>query len=114
MTAVAFQVDYEVFAHTEKHRQLFRALAADGTAATIRRVWHKILFDLVREDVKAVFPKDEYSSVPTEALVHTITGSLFGLVIWWLEGSTTLSAREINSIFRKLTIPVVTTAARSD
>lgn len=104
---------YEVFTHTENHRQLFRALSADGTAVVIKRAWHKILFDLVREDVKTVFPKEEYSSVPTDALVHMITGALFGLLMWWLEGSTTLSAREINSIFRKLMIPVVTIAARS-
>ena len=104
---------FEVFTHTEKHRELFRALSADGTAVVIKRAWHKILLDLVREDVKAVFPKEEYSSVPTEALVHIITGSFFGLLMWWLEGSTTLSAREITSMFRKLMIPVVTNAART-
>ena len=108
-----FAFGYEVFAHTERHRRLFRALSADGTAAVIKRAWHQILFNLVREDLKAVFPKEEYSSVPTDALVHMITGSLYGLLMWWLEGSTTLSAREINAIFRGLTLPVITTAARS-
>ncbi|HEX3252966.1 MAG TPA: TetR/AcrR family transcriptional regulator [Pyrinomonadaceae bacterium] len=56
---------YDVFAHTEKHRRLFRALSADSTGFAIQRTWHKILLDLVREDVKAVMPKEEYSSVPT-------------------------------------------------
>ena len=104
---------HEVFTHTEKHRHLFRALSTDNTGVAIQRIWHKILLDLVREDVKAVFPKEEYSSVPTEALVHFITGALFGLLMWWFEGSTTLSASEINAIFRKLTMPVVTVAAQS-
>jgi hypothetical protein len=36
--------------------------------------------------VKAVFSEEEYSSVPTEALVHFIHGAIFGLVMWWLEG----------------------------
>lgn len=104
---------YDVFAHTEKHRQLFRALSADSTGFAIQRTWHKILLDLVREDVKAVFPREEYSSVPTEALVRFIAGAFFGVLIWWLEGATTLSAREIDATFRKLTVPVVTMAARS-
>ena len=108
-----FAFSYEVFAHTERHRQLFRALSADGTAVVIKRAWHQILFNLVREDVKAVFPNEEYCSVPIDALVHMITGSLYGLLMWWLDGSTTLSAREINTIFRRLTLPVITTAARS-
>jgi hypothetical protein len=32
--------------------------------------------------------------------------------MWWLKGSTTQSAREINETFRKLTMPVVTIAAQ--
>jgi hypothetical protein len=52
-----FAFGYEVFTHTEKHRQLFRPLSPDATAAVIKRAWHKILFDLVREDVKTAFPK---------------------------------------------------------
>ena len=103
---------YDVFAHTENHRQLFRALSADSTGFAVQRTWHKILLDLVREDVKAVIPKEQYSSVPIEALVRFITGAFYGVLIWWLEGSTTLSAREINATFRKFTLPVVTTAAR--
>lgn len=101
---------YEVFAHTEQHRELFRALCADNTGAVILRAWHKILLDLVREDVKALFPKEEYSSVPTEALVRYIAGAFYGVLVWWLEGSTPLSAQDINKAFRKLTLPVVTTA----
>ena len=103
---------YDVFAHTEKHRQLFRALSADSTGFAIQRTWHKILLDLVREDVKAVMPKEEYSSVPTEALVRFIAGAFYGFLIWWLEGSMTLSAHEIDTTFRKLTLPVVRSAIR--
>ena len=104
---------YEVFAHTEKHRQLFRALSTDSTGVAIQQAWHKILLDLVREDVKAVFAKEENSSVPTDALVRFIAGAFFGVLIWWLEGERNLSAREITAIFRKLTVPVVTAAART-
>ncbi len=103
---------YDVFAHTEKHRQLFRALSADSTGFAIQRAWHKILLDLVREDVKAVFPNEQYSSVPTEALVRFIAGAFYGVLIWWLEGSTNLSAHEVNEAFRNLTLPVVTMAAQ--
>jgi len=104
---------YEVFAHTEQHRRLFHALSADNTGFAIQRTWQKILLDLVREDLKAAFPKQEYSSEQSEVLVRFIAGAFFGVLIWWLEGSTPLSAREIDAMFHKLTVPVVTMAARS-
>jgi len=96
----------EVFSHTEKRRYLFRSLSGDRTGVAIQRVWNKMLLDLVREDVKSTFPNEQPSS---EALVHFITGALFGVLMWWFEGSTTMSAREINAIFRQLALPALRT-----
>lgn len=96
----------EVFAHTEKHRYLFRSLSADRTDVAIQRVWHKMLLDLVREDVKSTFPNEQPNS---DELVHFITGALFGLLMWWFEGSTRISAREMNAIFRQLALPALRT-----
>ena len=94
----------ELFAHTEKHRGLFRSLSADRTGVAIQRVWHKMVLDLVREDVKSTFPNEQPNS---DALVHFITGALFGLLIWWFEGSTTISAQEMNAVFRRLALPAL-------
>lgn len=96
----------EVFAHTEKHRYLFRSLSADRTGVAIQRLWHKMLLDLVREDVKSTFPNEQPNS---DALVHFITGALFGVLMWWFEGATTISAREINAIFRQLALSALKT-----
>jgi AcrR family transcriptional regulator len=107
-----FAFGYEVFAHTERHRQLFRALSADKTGFAIQRTWHKILLDLVREDVKAVIPAQQYSAGQTEPLVRFIAGAFFGVLMWWLEGSAPLSAREIDATFHKLMMPVVMMVSR--
>jgi AcrR family transcriptional regulator len=100
----------EVFTHAEEHRGLFLTLSRDKTGVGIQRVWHKILLDLVRDDMKAVISKKDDSSIPIDALVHFITGALFDLTMWWFEGATTLSAKELNAAFRQLAIPVVRAA----
>jgi hypothetical protein len=99
-----------VFAHTEKHRRLFRALSADSTGFAIQRTWHKILLDLVREDVKAGFP-----NTAQYRLKHWSVSSPAHSMALFSGGSRVqrLSAREIDAIFRSLTMPVVRIAAQS-
>jgi len=104
-----FAFSHEVFAHAEEHRDLFRAMAGRESGAAIRRVWHKMLLDLVRQDVKAVAPRGGGGSVPTEALAQFITGALFGLLMWWFEGEVRLTGEEMNGVFRRLAIPTVKT-----
>ena len=65
---------------------------------------HKLLLDLVRDDVKALASHEETTSVPTEALVQFVAGSFFGLLMWWLNGKMRLSVEEINSLFRRLAL----------
>jgi hypothetical protein len=42
-----------------------------------------------------------------EALAQFITGALFGLLRWWLNGKMRLSVEEVNTLFRRLAIPVL-------
>jgi hypothetical protein len=68
---------------------------------------HRILLDLVRDDVKGTVSRVRANSVPVEALAQFITGALFGLLMWWLNGKMRLSVEEVNTLFRQLAIPVL-------
>jgi AcrR family transcriptional regulator len=98
---------YEIFAHANEHRDVFLAMAGMRSHAIVQQLLYRILLDLVREDVKATVSRVRANSVPVEALAQFITGALFGLMMWWLNGKMRLSVEEVNTLFRQLAIPVL-------
>ena len=100
-----FAFSREMFAHVDEYREVFRAMAGNESGAVVQQIFHKILLDLVRADVKATVPRGEAGSIPAEALARFIAGGLFGLLMWWLNGKMRPSAEEMNTIFRRLALP---------
>jgi AcrR family transcriptional regulator len=98
---------HELFAHVSDHRDLFQAMAGKHSGAVIQSVVHKLLLDLIRDDVKSTLPRAEASSVPAEALAQFVAGGMFGLLMWWMGGKTRPSAGELNRIFQRLAIAVL-------
>ncbi len=101
---------HELFAHTDGHRDLFRALVADGSVGLLKQVFHRMIVDLVRDDVKALLARAGAGSPPTEPAVQFVAGGLYGLLMWWLEARVRPSAEELNQALRRLAIPAVTAA----
>lgn len=98
---------HELFAHVSDHRDLFQAMAGKRSGAVIQSVVHKLLLDLIRDDVQSILPRAEASSVPAEALAQFIAGGMFGLLMWWMGGRTRPSVDELNGIFQRLAIAVL-------
>jgi AcrR family transcriptional regulator len=98
---------YEVFAHVNEYREVSRAMVGRQSGAAVQRVLHKLLVDLVRDDVKAAVRRGADSRMPREALAQFIAGALFGLLMWWLEEKRPLSPNAMNDIFRRLAIPAI-------
>jgi AcrR family transcriptional regulator len=109
----AFAFGREMFAHVDEYREVFRAMAGKQSGAVVEQTFHKILLDLVRDDVKAMVPSGEAGSVPPEALAQFVAGGLFGLLTWWLNGRMRLTAEEMNTIFRRLAVPAMKALPRS-
>ena len=107
-----FGFSRELFEHTHGHREVFRAMVGDRSAALIRQVFHRMLVDLVREDVKAIVSRSEGGSMPTDAVVQFAADGLFGLLMWWLEARARPGVEEVNALFRRLAIPAVQAALR--
>src|SRR5215216_6649589 len=63
---MVFAFSRDLFAHAEEHRELFRAMVGKESGAAIQRLWHKMLLDLVRQDVKVAAKRGDLSSVNTE------------------------------------------------
>jgi AcrR family transcriptional regulator len=105
-----FGFSQEVFAHTNEYRDAFRVMVGQRSGAVVQRLLHKLLVELIREDVKRNVVKAESTPVQTEAVVHFITGALVGVLMWWLDGRMRLSVDEVNAYFRKLAIPALKAA----
>lgn len=109
--ALAFS--HEMFAHTDAHRDLFRAMVGKKSGATVQQVIHRLVVELVRDDVKAVVMRGAEGPVPVEALVQYVAGGFFGLLMWWLSGRSRLPVDEVNALFRRLALPALAAARRA-
>ncbi|HEU5239855.1 MAG TPA: TetR/AcrR family transcriptional regulator [Pyrinomonadaceae bacterium] len=107
-----FAFSQEMFAHANEHREIFQAMVGKESGAAIQRLLHKLLVDLVRDDVKATMPRGDGGSVPIEALVQFVGSGLFGLLMWWMDGKMRLSVDDVNATFRRLAVPAVKAAMR--
>jgi AcrR family transcriptional regulator len=102
-----FAYSHEMFVHVDEHRAVFRSMVGKRSGAVIQQLFHKMLVDLVREDIKGLMPRAASNSTPTEAVVQLVAGGLFGLVLWWVDGRMKLSIEEVDALFRRLAIPAV-------
>jgi AcrR family transcriptional regulator len=107
-----FGFSRDVFAHTNEHRDVFRAMVGKRSGAIVERLLHKLLIELLREDVTAAVGGTRSREVQAEALVQFLAGSLFGLLMWWLDGRGKLSEAELDGLFRAMALPAFTTATR--
>jgi AcrR family transcriptional regulator len=62
-----FAFSEEMFAHANEYRDVFRAMVGKKSGATVRRMLHKLLVDLVRDDVKGTVARTDSNAVPTES-----------------------------------------------
>ena len=91
-----------MFVHVNEHRTVFRSMVGKGSGAVIQHLFHKMLVDVVREDIKALMPQRANGGRLHEAVVQLIAGGLFGLVLWWVDGPMKLSVEEVDALFRRL------------
>lgn len=107
-----FAFSDEVFLHAGEHREMFRHMLGKRSGAVIQQLFHKMLVELVRDDVTTLVSRSPGASLPAEAVVQFVAGGLFGLLMWWVDGRMRLSPEEVNSMFRRLALPAVKAALR--
>jgi hypothetical protein len=105
-----FGFSQEIFSHTHDYRDVFRAMVGTRSGAAVQRLLHKVLVDLVREDVKQTVARTGHDAVPAEAVVQFMAGALFGLMMWWLDGKPRVSVSEVNALFRRLAVAALKAA----
>lgn len=102
-----FGFSQELFTHTDQHRDVFRAMAGERSVGLIQQVFHRMLVELVRDELKATVPREAPAATSAEPVVQFVAGGLFGMLMWWLEGRSRPKADEVNALFRRLAVPAM-------
>ncbi len=102
-----FAFTREMFAHVAEYREIFRAMVGKQSGTMVQGLLHKIIVDLLRDDVRAIVARNKAGAVPPEAAVQFLAGGLFGMMKLWAEGKLRGSAEEVNAVFHKLALPSV-------
>src|SRR5438093_8101963 len=75
-----FAFSRELFTHANEHRTVFRAMVGKRSGAVVQQLLQKMLVDLVREEVKAIWAERDDEPTPVEAIAQFIGGGLFALL----------------------------------
>lgn len=101
-----FAFTHDLFVHADEYREVFHAMTAQG-GVVVQRLLHKLLIELVRDDIDAATERGATSAVTIDCVAQFVAGGLVGLLIWWLNARPRLSAAEMNELFRKFAMPTL-------
>jgi AcrR family transcriptional regulator len=98
-----------LFRHVDGHRRLYRAIVGRESGVIVERKMRRMLADLVREDLKSCKSAGQ-KTISTDLAVQYVVGALWSVLTWWMDYRVPLSPEDMNSIFRRLTLPGLDTA----
>jgi len=102
-----FAFTRELFAHAEEHRDVFAAMMGRRSGTAFQQHLHRMLADLVREDLETLVGRKKHDPLEVEAAVQFVTGALIGLLVTWLDRMTRLSAEQLDALFHRMALPAV-------
>lgn len=90
--------------HAGSHLNLYRvAVGGRGGTAALAQI-HKIIADLVRNDLASMRKGKAEASVPDELVVQYLAGAFVALMTWWLDGGAKLPVERVDEMFRRLAL----------
>jgi AcrR family transcriptional regulator len=106
-----FGFSHEMFVHVDEYRHVFAAMAGWQSGVVVQRLLHKLLVDLVRDDITAASARGAANGVTVEAAAQFLAGGLLGVLLWWLNARPKLSAAAANALFQRLATPALAAVA---
>jgi AcrR family transcriptional regulator len=102
-----FAFAHELFAHAEQHRDVFAAMLGKRSGTVFQHHLHRMLADLVREDLDSLVSRRKREVVQVEAMVQFVAGGLLGLLLSWQDKLGRLSVDDMDTLFRQMALPAV-------
>ena len=92
--------------HAEGQRQICRAMVGKNTSEAVRAPFRELVVELLAKDLETL----DASRPSSEATLHFLAGGFMGLLVWWLESASELSAAALAARFAEHAEAVVAAA----
>lgn len=99
-----------LFEHAQDFRDIYRALLEERGSVIVMGRMRALLADLVRLDLATIAPVTPDEQIPRSALIQFVVGALMSVLTWWMDRKSGLSPAQVDTIFRRLTIPAIVAA----
>jgi hypothetical protein len=98
-----------VFEHIHRHRQAGAAGMGTRGRAIIHEHLQKVLAEQIAEELGRVLHGRGRTPglIPRDLLVQYVASTFVLVLNWWVESNSPLSPKEVNDLFRKLTLPTL-------
>jgi len=100
------------FRHVDGHRKLYRAIVGRESGAIVDKQLRRLLADLVLREV-GLRGSNAQARAKADLTAQYVAGAIMAVVTWWLDRNIKLSAEEIDSTFRQMTLPALQAILRS-
>lgn len=91
------------FLHLDSHRRIYHTTIGREHERSIELHMQRMLRELVREDMEQ--QRVRASEALVDLATRYVVGTLWAVVVWWMDGSKSLPPEEVNQIFQRLTFP---------
>jgi AcrR family transcriptional regulator len=100
-----------VFEHIHRHRQAGAAGMGSRGRAIIHEHLQRVLAELVADVVGKEFQgrRKAANHIPLDILVQYLASTFVLVLNWWVESNSPLRPKEVNDLFRALTLPTLST-----
>ncbi len=91
------------FRHLDSHRRIYHTTIGREHERSVELHMQRMLRELVREDMA-----QRRVHAPADALdlaTRYVVGTLWAVVMWWMDGNKSLPPEEVNRIFQRMTFP---------
>lgn len=103
-----------LFEHAQSFRDIYRVLVGERGSAIVMNRMRALLADLVSQDLAVIAPASRDGQIPRSALIQFVVGALMSVLAWWMDRKSRLSPAEVDTIFRRLTVPAIVAAFEGD
>ena len=98
-----------ILEHVHQHRRTGEARMGTRGRAIIHEHLQKVLVQLIADDVRKEFQgrRKTAGQMPSDLLVQYVASTFILVLNWWVESRSPLPPREVNDLFRALTLPTL-------
>ena len=98
-----------LFEHIHRHRQAGTAGMGTRGRAIIHEHLRKVLAEQIANDLGKIFHsrRRTLGQVPLDLLVQYIASTFVLVLNWWVDSNSQLRPKEVNDVFRALTLPIL-------